>query len=179
MTDAELIERSLDDGAAFALVFDRYYRAIHRFLRARVGADLADDLASETFTIAFRRRAAYDLSRDDARPWLYGIGVNLLREHRRAEERRLRAYARAPADGASRSAEIGEGLDETLAAALLRLGVQDRNLILLHAWAGLSYEQLADALALPLGTVRSRLARTRAKLRASLEPAFAQGGGPA
>ena len=176
MTDAELIESSLVDSASFALVFDRHFPAIHRFIRGRIGAELADDLASETFTTAFRRRAAYDLSRQDAAPWLYGIAVNLLRQHRRSEERRLKAYARAAVVHAPASG-VADPLDETVAAALLGLGKLDRNLILLYAWAGLSYEQLADALDLPLGTVRSRLSRTRSKLRAHLEPALAHGGG--
>src|SRR5205085_9577926 len=95
VSDADVIRRSRTDGASFALLFDRYYRAIHRFLSGRVGTQLADDLASETFAVAFRRRGSYDLSRADARPWLYGIAVNRLREHRRAEQRRLQAYARA------------------------------------------------------------------------------------
>ena len=176
MTDAELIESSLDDGASFALVFDRHFRAIHRFLRGRIGAELADDLASETFTTAFRRRAAYDLTRPDAAPWLYGIAVNLLRQHRRSEERRLKAYARAAVPDSS-AADAGVPLDETVAGALLALGELDRNLILLYAWAGFSYAQLAEALDLPLGTVRSRLSRTRSKLRADLEPAVAPEGG--
>jgi RNA polymerase sigma-70 factor (ECF subfamily) len=137
-------------------------------LHGRVGGELASDLASETFAIAFRRRSSYKLTRPDARPWLYGIAVNLLRDHRRSEERRLRAYARA-AGGGDPAAPALATIDEGLAAALLGLSVADRNLILLYAWADLSYEQLAEALGLPLGTVRSRLARTRAKLRTRLD----------
>ena len=101
MSDAELIESSLVDARAFAVIFDRHFRAIFRFLRGRVGGQLAEDLVSETFVVAFGRRDSYDLSREDARPWLYGIAVNLLREYRRAEERRLRAYSRVPADPGS------------------------------------------------------------------------------
>ena len=178
MTDAQLIERSLANGETFALLFDRHFRAIHRFLRGRAGAEVADDLASETFAVAFRRRATYDVSRADARPWLYGIAVNLLRERRRSEQRRLRAYARVGPYGEESPTAEGH-LDSSLATALLELSLEDRNLILLVAWAGLSYEQLAEALALPVGTVRSRLSRTRAKLRASLgvtEVALAPGG---
>ena len=176
VTDAELIESSLVDGASFAPVFDRHFRAIHRFLRGRVGPELADDLASETFMTAYRRRAAYDLERSDAAPWLYGIAVNLLRQHRRSEERRLKAYARAAVSDSPTDSVDGP-LDGALAAALVALGDVDRNLILLYAWAGLSYEQLAEALSLPLGTVRSRLSRTRSRLRAELEPALASGRG--
>ena len=120
--------------------------------------------------IAFRRRKSYDLSHADGRPWLFGIAVNLLRQHRRSEERRLRAYALA-ADGSAQSAWPEERLDPTVAAALLDLSQDDRNLILLYAWAELSYEELAEALDLPVGTVRSRLSRTRSKLRATLAPA--------
>ncbi|MDP9303074.1 MAG: sigma-70 family RNA polymerase sigma factor [Actinomycetota bacterium] len=168
MTDADAIRESLVNAATFAVLFDRHYRAVHRFLRARIGAALAEDLASETFTIAFRRRFAYDLSRPDAAPWLYGIAVNLVREERRTEERRLRAYARSsPADDPEYEIQDWR-LDGTVAAALLELPLEDRNLILLHAWAQLSYDELATALGLPLGTVRSRLSRTRSKLRAAL-----------
>jgi RNA polymerase sigma-70 factor, ECF subfamily len=181
MTDAEVIERSIGDASEFALVYDRHHRDIHRFARARVGADLADDVASETFVVAFRQRAGYDLSRPDARPWLFGIAVNLLHRQRRTELRRLRAYARA-ADAGAVVGEPAEQLDPDLAAALLALSAGERNLILLHAWAGLSYEQLADALSLPLGTVRSRLHRTTMKLRSAvgreLTTAPAEGGVP-
>ncbi len=179
MNDAELIERSLGDAASFAFIFDRHYRAIHRFLSGRVGSELGNDLASETFAIAFRGRVGYDRSREDARPWLYGIAANLLRSHRRSEERRLRAYARAAAPEFAQPAPSTGELDEALAAALLALSEQERDLILLYAWAELSYEQLAEALTLPLGTVRSSLARTRAKLRARLavaEPVSVTGG---
>ena len=180
VTDAECIERSLVHGDAFVEVFDRHYRRIHLFVAARVGTAAADDVASETFLIAFRRRAAYDLGRADAGPWLFGIAVNLLRDHRRAEARRMRAYARA----AGREWIVGDqpehGLDPAVAAALLSLGAADRHLILLFAWAELSYEQIAEALGIPFGTVCSRLNRARAKLRASLvdqdAPLAVQGG---
>ena len=170
MSDAELIQSSLVDGSSFAVIFDRHFRAISRFLRGRVGRQLAEDLASETFVVAFGRRSSYNLSREDARPWLYGIAVNLLREHRRTEERRLRAYARVPADFGSASDELGDHLDSSVSAALLELTHEERNLILLLTWADLTYEQLGDALDLPVGTIRSRVSRVRSKLREGLTP---------
>lgn len=166
--DAALIGQSVTEATAFAAVFDRHYPVIYRFLRGRVGADLAEDLASEVFSVAFQRRAAYDLSRPDSRPWLYGIAINLLRQHRRLEVRRLAALTRAGDPEGEAERRIGEGLDPVLAAALEGLSFEERSLILLLAWAELSYEQLAETLALPLGTVRSRLNRIRAKLRTSL-----------
>jgi hypothetical protein len=94
--DSELIAASLVEPARFAELFDRHFPAIHRYLRRRVGAELADDLAAETFTQAFARRRHYRAEQPDAAPWLYGIAGNLVRQHARAEQRRLRAYARVP-----------------------------------------------------------------------------------
>jgi RNA polymerase sigma-70 factor (ECF subfamily) len=164
--DADLIGRSLHgDGEAFEALFHRHYPEIHRFLRARVGSDAADDLAAETFTTAFRRRGDYDLCHREARPWLYGIAVNLLRAHRRAEQRWLRGRAHlAGADPAGSE----PGISSATAEALLALTLDERNLILLFAWVDLSYEQLSAVLDVPVGTIRSRLNRTRGKLRRHL-----------
>lgn len=170
MTDAEIIARSREDESAFASLFDRHYAALHRFLRARVGVVLADDLASEVFLTAFRRRASYDLGREDARPWLFGIAVNVVRDHRRSELRRLAAYARAVDGERADGAAAADRLDPVLANALLCLSEGDRHVVLLFAWAQLTYEEIAQALELPIGTVRSRLSRARATLRGSLTP---------
>jgi RNA polymerase sigma factor (sigma-70 family) len=170
VSDAELIKLSLVDPRSFEVLFDRHFRAIFRFLQGRVGLQLAEDLASETFVVAFRRRRSYDLSREDARPWLYGIATNLLREYRRAEDRRLRAYARMTDEYGSVSTQPPEHLDPGLSAALLQLSHEERNLIFLLAWADLTYEQLAHALDVPVGTIRSRVSRVRSKLSALLMP---------
>jgi len=171
--DADLIGRSLNgDGEAFEALFHRHYPEIHRFLRARVGSDAADDLAAETFTTAFRRRSDYDLGVPEAGPWLYGIAVNLLHAHRRTEQRWLRGRAHlAGAELATNEPGVGSATAE----ALLALTLDERNLILLYAWADLSYEQLSVVLEVPVGTIRSRLNRTRVKLRrhfAAGDPAF-------
>lgn len=171
-SDAEAIAASQQDPEAFAEIFDRHYDAIAGFLRRRVEPSLGDELAAETFLRAFDARARYDLGRADARPWLYGIAANLLRRHRRTEERRLRAYARAavrPAHEADLTA-VDARLDAdaagpALATALASLGPGERDALLLHAWADLTYEQIADALAIPVGTVRSRIHRARRVVR--------------
>jgi len=167
-------------------VFDRHYDAIAAFLRRRVERALADELASETFLRAFDARDRYDCARDDARPWLYGIAANLLRSHRRSEERRLRAYARAAAPAADTGAFDGvEGrIDATragraLAAALASLGPGERDALLLHAWTDLTYEQIAEALAVPVGTVRSRIHRARGVVRELLAASGEAVGEPA
>ncbi|MFF5211862.1 RNA polymerase sigma factor [Streptosporangium sp. NPDC000396] len=174
--DAKLIEESLADPDRFAALFDRHADEIHRYAARRLDdVTTADDVTAETFLVAFRKRARYDLSKSDARPWLYGIASNLIAGHRRAEIRRLKALARQapePADGfEERSAErvTADQLRPALAAALAKLGSAERNLLLLVAWAELTYEEAAQALGIPVGTVRSRLSRTRTKIRRFLE----------
>ncbi len=175
--DAALIAASLEVPVAFAAVFDRHYDFVHRYLARRVGPDLADDLASETFTTAFRVRAGYDLARSDARPWLLGIATNLVRHHRRAESRRLRAYERVELPRASGLEEdaVAARADAAaagprMARALGRIPDADRDALLLLAWADLTYPEIALALQIPIGTVRSRIHRARRRLRELLDP---------
>jgi RNA polymerase sigma-70 factor (ECF subfamily) len=174
-SDAELISGSLRDPTLFADVFDRHYSAIAGFLRRRVERSLADELAAETFLRAFDGRARYDVTRADARPWLFGIAANLLGRHRRVEERRLRAFARAAGSVEERALDdVDARLDAVaaspvLAAALASLGAGDRGVLLLYAWADLSYEEISAALEIPVGTVRSRLHRARELVRKRLE----------
>jgi RNA polymerase sigma factor (sigma-70 family) len=139
-----------------------------------VGADLADDLTSEIFSVAFRRRSSYDDTREDARPWLYGIATNLVRRHHRTEQRRLRAYARSTLptedfDVAGAIARVDAGAQKTaVAAALAQLKPADRDVLLLFAGADQSYQDIAAALEIPIGTVRSRLNRARRIVRERL-----------
>ncbi|NEK84865.1 RNA polymerase sigma factor [Blastococcus saxobsidens] len=174
-SDAELIARSLDDPEAFAPLFDRHAATVHRYLGRRVG-ELADDLLSETFLIAFRRRAAYRADHVEVRPWLLGIATNLVHVHGRTEQRRYRALAReagrhpgtaaGPDDSADRL--DAEALRGPLAAALAKLKAPDRDALLLLAWGQLGYEEIAAVLDVPVGTVRSRLHRARRQTRAAL-----------
>jgi len=101
-TDARAIARSLNEPERFEVVFDRHFAAVHRYLKRRVGTELAQELAAETFLQAFKGRRRF--AGEDALPWLYGIAANLLRMNRRAEERRLRAYSRVARLGPDRSA---------------------------------------------------------------------------
>jgi RNA polymerase sigma factor (sigma-70 family) len=171
-SDAQIIAASRADPLAFATVFDRHYDAVHRYLARRVGSDLADDLAAETFTEAFDARLRFDLACSNARPWLFGIATNLLRHHRRSEARRLSAYARVKraTDTDDTFGRVEARLDAQragplIAAAVKRLSVDERDVVLLFAWADLRYEEIAVALRIPIGTVRSRLHRARFRLR--------------
>jgi RNA polymerase sigma-70 factor (ECF subfamily) len=181
-TDAAIIERSLREPERFAQVFDRYYAEVHGFVARRLGRSLADDVASETFTIAFDRRRRYDLAYPSARPWLYGIASNLIARHRRAEARQYRALARtgvAPPVDADAERVAGRvdarALRARLAAALVQISERDREVLLLVAWAQLSLEEAALALGIASGTARTRLHRARRKTRAALADDSARG----
>jgi RNA polymerase sigma factor (sigma-70 family) len=177
-SDARLIELSRLEPERFAEVFDRYHAEIHGYVSRRLGPSLADDVASETFLIAFARRQRYDVAHADARPWLYGIASNLISRHRRAEARHYRALARAvvvdavdgDADGVAGRLDA-RTLRGRLAAALVEIRDRDREVLLLVAWAQLSCEEAAQALGIPAGTARSRLNRARKKTRAVLAAA--------
>jgi RNA polymerase sigma factor (sigma-70 family) len=174
-SDAEVIGRSLGEPEAFGLIYDRHAATVLRFLGRRAGAKVAEGLVGELFRIAFERRKTFDASRASALPWLYGIGANILLKHRRAEARRLRASARiaaveAPDRRASAAALDARLLFPRVADAIEALPGDEREALLLFAWEDLSYQSMAEALELPIGTVRSRLNRARAHLRELLEP---------
>lgn len=179
-SDAAAITRSLDQPDAFRLIFERHFDAILRYCRRRAGRD-GDDVASEVFTRAFDLRRRYDVAYEDARPWLYGIATNLLRRARRSEVRRLRAHARIGAEpDVWRDPDPSSRLDAAtdgprIAAALAALRHGDRDALLLQAWGGLGYDEIATALGIPVGTVRSRLNRARNQVRAHLDEGDATG----
>jgi RNA polymerase sigma-70 factor (ECF subfamily) len=174
-SDAELIARSVADPSWFAAVFDRHADEILRYVHARLGPDLAEDVTAETFLAAFRGRDRYDAARPDARPWLYGIAVRQMANHRRAEARYRRLLAASPAELAAedfgdRSAErvSAQRVRPQLFAVLDGLRRQDRELLLLVAWAGLSYAESAAALGITVSAVKSRLNRIRVRTRTAL-----------
>jgi RNA polymerase sigma-70 factor (ECF subfamily) len=163
---------------AFEELFERHHARIHGWLRRRLTASLAEDLAAEVFVRAWAARARYDPGWSDAAPWLFGIATNLARRHHRQEARALRALARTGVDPLDRAgAESGTADDrvdasarrQALASSLASLRPAEREVLLLQAWAGLSYEEIAVATDVPVGTVRSRLHRARGHMRTQLE----------
>jgi RNA polymerase sigma-70 factor (ECF subfamily) len=173
--DHELIQFSLAEPERFAGIFDRHAEAIHRYLARRIGRSLADDLTAETFLVAFRDRRRYDVTQRDARPWLYGIAANLLRREQRTEVRQYRALARTGVDpvqdgDADRvlARVAAEDHIRKLAAVLARLSVREREVLTLVSQAQLTYPEVARALGIPVGTVRSRLHSARRRIRDAL-----------
>jgi RNA polymerase sigma-70 factor (ECF subfamily) len=172
LCDADIVVASIDAPARFAAVYDRHAAALFRFLVRRVGRDTADELLGDTFRIAFERRASFDTAWSSARPWLYGIATNLLAKHRRTEARRLKATARIAArrDDDVIAERVADAVDaqvawSSVADAVSRLPDGERDALLLYVWEELGYDDIAVALGVPVGTVRSRLNRGRRRLR--------------
>ena len=121
------------------------------------------------FRIAFEKRGSYDLDRVDAAPWLYGIAQNLLRQnHRRLATQRnleLRLAAGPALDGPTALDRSDSEDLEAVGLALHQLPEADRDPLLMWALDGLTYAQIGEALDIPVGTVRSRIARARQRLR--------------
>jgi RNA polymerase sigma factor (sigma-70 family) len=170
-SDGWLAAQSVARPDLFAELFDRYFAVVHRYLARRVGVELAGDLTSQCFVVAFERRASFDPAAGQVQPWLLGIATDLLRHHWRTEQRVLETRARLSRERAREDHDDSwEDIDPELAAALAHLDGDQRDVLFLFAWIELSYEEVATALGVPIGTVRSRLARARARLRAELEP---------
>lgn len=166
-TDGGIIAESLTVPERFGVLYERHFRRLHRYINRRVGSELADELTSETFARAFDARHKFDLGKDDAAPWLFGIASNLIRMHARTEVRMLRAYSRTSIQNELDFTEAADSRIDadlqarTLSIALTDLSKGEREVVLLHAWGGLSLVEVAEALSIPEGTVRSRLSRAR------------------
>jgi RNA polymerase sigma factor (sigma-70 family) len=159
-----VVRGSVAQPALFSVLYQRHLRAVGRYVSRRVGTGIAEDLAAEVFVRAFRVRDRYRVEQETALPWLLGIANNLIADHWRAERRRLIALERT----AGAAPEIVEQGPPVLAPDLVRalrlLPAADRDALLLVVWGELSYEEAASALAVPVGTVRSRIARARGRL---------------
>lgn len=174
-SDAELFRASVRRPELLAEIFDRHAPDLLRYLARRIGPHDAEDLLGDLFVVALERRSSFDPGVDSARPWLFGIASNLLHRHRRDEVRSWRAMARVGDDSgvAVFDDQVEARLDSSgtvrgLAGALAELSTGDRDVLLMVAWAELTHEEIATALNIPVGTVKSRLHRARRVLRAHL-----------
>lgn len=180
--DGRAIWSSLRDPEAFTYVFDRHFAAVYRYIARRAGRDVAEELASQTFTLAFAHRGRYRDDLGTARPWLFGIATNLLRAEHRDGERRQAVVDRLRSDVVASASKVtpdaaatGFELEDRLRQALAELQPDQCEALLLHVWGELSYTEVAGALEIPVGTVRSRISRACASLRLELEPPASAG----
>jgi RNA polymerase sigma-70 factor (ECF subfamily) len=174
-SDYEVIRESLRSPAAVGEIFVRHAHLVYRYVRRRVGEDLAADVTAEVFTRAFRDRPRFDGRSGSSVPWLLGIATNVVRMNARGEHRRLKAYARVAATERPLAWALdidarldAEALGPALADALAALPPRQRDVLLLHAWAELAPAEIATALAMAPGTVRSDLHRARGFVEARL-----------
>jgi RNA polymerase sigma factor (sigma-70 family) len=160
------------DTEAFGTLFERHAVAVYRLCFWRTGdVALAEDLSAAVFLETWRHKARVAVVGDSILPWLFGVASNLVRSHRRAARRREAALRRLPPlpvepdvadEVASRvDAETTMG---TVLAVVRQLPERDQEVLALCGWAGCTYEEAARSLGVPVGTVRSRLARARARL---------------
>lgn len=166
------------DAEAFGQLYERHDLAVHRYCLWRTGdTDLADDATSIVFLEAWRRRAKTPLTTETARPLLLAIATNVVRNQWRSRRRRRAALQRLGRSTEERVDHDDEALDRLEAAERLheihvqlrRLPAREREVLVLVALSDLSYEETAAVLRLPVGTVRSRLSRARARLRADAD----------
>jgi len=151
----------------FTEVHDHYFAVIYRYVAGRLGTQAAEDVAAETFLVAFDRRKTFDASRGDLRAWLFGIATNLVSRHRRKEARHYRALSRLDVPVAAEGHEnrvVSAIAAGQLGKALTRLTAGERDVLLLVALGELGYAEVAEALGISPGTVGSRLTRARKKL---------------
>ncbi|MEV6512791.1 RNA polymerase sigma factor [Streptomyces sp. NPDC051642] len=165
------------DHDAFGELFDAYARSVYNHAFRLTGDwAQAEDIVSLTFLDAWRLRGKIDEEGGSLRPWLLGITTNVTRNTRRAARRHAAALSRLPRDEVERdfADEVAARLDGTAELALVRAALAtlrraEREVLALCVWSGLDYQSAADALGVPVGTVRSRLSRARAKLAKHLK----------
>ncbi|GIF08539.1 RNA polymerase sigma factor [Actinoplanes siamensis] len=154
-------------------LFELHADELHRYLARRTGC-AADDLVGDTFVAALGSRGTFDARRGTQRAWLYGIATNLANNHLRRRARENAAVGRAAetdhADGPE--SRVVDRVDAQVRAAQLARAIAalpdaDRDVLLLSSWSGLTQQEVADALGIPAGTVRSRLHRVRRQLRSA------------
>jgi len=170
-TDAEFAAGFQRDPELFTAVYDRYFRDVYRYVAGRLDTEAANDIAAETFLVAFGDRARFDPRRGGLRPWLFGIATNLVARHRRKEARHYAALARQAPEPLAYSEEnriidavVAGRLRPLLVRALATLPRGERDVVLLLALGQLSHEEISQTLGIPSGTVGSRLSRARKKL---------------
>lgn len=177
-TDERLMEfAQLGDRVAFDVLVRRHTILVEHTARGIVKT-AAEDVAQQTFLSAWLGRHRFDAARGSVRSWLCGIAHHRAIDHHRHETRRATTTSLdgaldvlvCPGDGPAQVAERRAGAAE-LRAAVARLGVEQRTVIALAYYGGLSQTEIQAATDVPLGTVKSRARLGLAALRIQLPAA--------
>ena len=163
-TDRELLDR-VDEPECFERFLRRHVDVVHRYVARRLGSRDADEVTNDVFLTAYRQAGRFQSDAESARPWLLGIATNLMRNRRRSEARHLKHLATTghdPVDPAAPQRDL-DGLDPRLAASLARMRPRHREVLFLAAVAELTIPEIAEALDVPEGTVKTWLHRARAR----------------
>lgn len=159
-----------DEEQRFRTLFADEARGVLGYALRRIGsAEDAADVVAETFGIAWRRIGEVP-DGTEARLWLYGVARRVLANQRRGELRRRRLADRMREQLRSSAAYADERPDGVL-PALARLSEQDREVLLLAGWEGLTPTEIGVVIGVPATTARTRLHRARGRLRLELERA--------
>lgn len=175
----ELLARRIQQGDSSAIggIVERHYDSLLGYLYRMTGGDrpLAEDLVQDTFVRALRSIAQYQHPRP-FKPWLYAIATNLARNHYKSADQR---YTQNADDDLPEVAD-DHAIDEPLTAqedaqavidALRALPDHQREVIILYYYQSLNMNEIAEALHIPLGTVKSRLSIGITRLRAAIKEA--------
>jgi RNA polymerase sigma-70 factor, ECF subfamily len=171
-TDGELIARVGEgDSGAFEQLYRRYARPVFALALRRLGdRGRAEDAVQETFASIWRSAGSYRRDRGPGAPWLYAVARNAIVDRRRS----LGPAPAEPVDEPSGDAGPDERAEESWTAwrvhrALAELPEQERKLIELAYWGGLSQSEIADFVGIPLGTVKTRTRSALSRLADALE----------
>jgi RNA polymerase sigma-70 factor (ECF subfamily) len=152
-----------DDADRFTAMYDGCRQRVWAYVVSRAGRQVADEVVSETFTVAWRR---LDDVPEQPLPWLLGVARNILRDSIRAEARRAMLAAELGAWTGQVEADVAEDVSErsALLEALATLPEDDRELLILSAWQGLTPAEAALVVGCSPITLRVRLHRARVRL---------------
>ena len=162
------------DPDAFRALYRAHYRTVCRYVAARADADVVEDVAAETFLVAWRRRRELP---EQLVPWLLNTASKCLANHRRSRDRATalaQRLAHAPSGESTLvdDALTGDAQRRALIAALAAASDRDRELLLLRHWDGLAPREIARVLETPPVVVRTRLHRAERRLQSALADAL-------
>lgn len=167
------------DKAAFSMLFGRFAGRVKGFLiKAGAPSAQAEEIAQEVMITVWRKAKSYDPAKASVATWIYTIARNrridqVRRENRPEPDPDDPQYQPDPEpDTATQFAR--ETRDATVRAALAELSTDQREVVQLSFFAGLSHGEIATQLSLPLGTIKSRLRLSFARLRGELGSEFSE-----